>query len=533
MRASGLSAALIVFLVSAAIADTTAFLNVNVVPMDEARVLSDHVVLVEDQTIIELGPRGEVDIPDGATIVDGGGGYLMPGLADMHMHLVGSKAYSDPEQLLFFLAQGTTTIRVLGAPPITLEWRKKVQSGELVGPTIYAMGPTLVGNYGDELGIGTVVRGLNAARIGVPVVLALLLVSSVRRFRSRRSATLAGVSGLAVGGVLFVTELPPLNWLNPVFDAPQAHVFEDRAGPVRSTIFRYAVEGYDGIKLYDGLTGSQFLAGAAEAKAQGLYSIGHLLNQVPLEDQLASGLREVAHVDEFLSHHWVGYNMGVDTDPAYDALRDYPVDAVSIPQTVDLVVRNGVAVVSNLSTDEALYRLLLDLEGTLAEPRFSAFRPDYVQGWKVAGRHFGPFAGQGEYRRDEIQPFLSALVKALHDAGVPITTGTDAGGFTPEGSIPSDIHRELELLVEAGLSSFEALSAGTAIAGYIIGNMTGDNDQGTIDVGKQADLILLSSNPLEDVSATRRRMGVMANGHWYRQTDLDKMVDDYLASRDW
>ncbi len=243
-------------------------------------------------------------------------------------------------------------------------------------------------------------------------------------------------------------------------------------------------------------------------------------------------MQGVSHVDEFLSHHWIGYNTGKEPDPQYDELRNYPVDASTIPQTVKLVIENDVSVVSNLSTDEALYKLLLDLEGTLDEPRFAEFRQDYVQDWKTRGRHFGPFAGQGEYRRDEIQPFLSAMVKALHDAGVPIPIGTDAGGFTPEGSIPSDIHRELELLVDAGLTSYEALAAGTRTAGQIINEMTGDV-QGTVSVGSAADLILLSGNPLDNVSATRERVGVMANGIWFAQPELDELAADYLASREW
>ncbi len=532
MRMLGLCAVLLLTLVGTAFAQSIVFTNVNVVPMDGAGVLPDQVVVVDGGTIAALGPTGSLEPPVGSTIIDGQGGYLMPGLADMHMHLVGDFTYRDPEQLLFFLAQGTTTVRVLGAPPLALKWRDEVLSGELVGPRIYAMGPTLVGNYGDEMGVRAIILGMDAARFIVPVLLALIIVLVFRRFRSRRSAAIAGTAGLAIGGALFLSEQPPLNMLNPIFDVPQAHVFENRASPTRAVVSKYRSDGYDGVKLYDGLTERQFLTAVAAAEREGLYSVGHLLNQVPLEVQLSSGLQGVAHVDEFLSHHWIGYNMGKNPDPQYEELRNYPVDASTIPQTVQLVVDNEVSVVSNLSTDEALYKLLLDLEGTLAEPRFAEFRPDYVRDWKTRGRHFGPFAGQGEYRRDEIQPFLSAMVKALHDAGAQITIGTDAGGFTPEGSIPSDIHRELELLVDAGLTNYDALTAGTRTAGQIIYDMTGDV-QGTVSVGSAADLILLSGNPLNNVSATRERVGVMANGIWFPQEDLDSFATDYLTSREW
>ncbi|MDX1521917.1 MAG: hypothetical protein R3264_09845, partial [Anaerolineae bacterium] len=65
---------------------TTAFVNVNVIPMDTERVLENQTVIVEGDRITAIGPAAEVAVPAGAEIVEGNGAYLMPGLADMHMH---------------------------------------------------------------------------------------------------------------------------------------------------------------------------------------------------------------------------------------------------------------------------------------------------------------------------------------------------------------------------------------------------------------------------------------------------------------
>jgi imidazolonepropionase-like amidohydrolase len=106
-----------------------------------------------------------------------------------------------------------------------------------------------------------------------------------------------------------------------------------------------------------------------------------------------------------------------------------------------------------------------------------------------------------------MQPFLMTMTKALHDAGVPLLLGTD---LTVEGMLPSHIHRELELLVEAGLTPFETLEAGTKNAGISVARMGRDGNLGTVDLGQRADLILLVQNPLEDVGRTRNRVGLMA-----------------------
>ena len=534
MRFGGALIAILCLCSSIAWAETTAFIHVNVIPMDTPRVLADQTVVVTDGVIAEIGPNDAISIPEGAQIIDGASGYLMPGLADMHMHLDITRDYNDPEQLLFFLAQGSTSVRVLGSPEQALVWRDQVAANELVGPTIYLLGPTLAGNYNDSNGIKLFILGLNVARVVVPLLVGLTILWLFKAARTRRSFLLASGFGLLVGIGLVATETPPLNALNPLlFGMSQVHALEDRTGPINPILDRYAQQGFDGVKLYDGLTEKQFLTAVAGSAKLGLYTVGHMLNQIPLDGQLSSGLREVAHVHEFLSHHWTGYNYGENPDPRYAETRKYPVDLSTIPQTVDLVAKNGVSVLSNLSTDEALFRMILDLDSMLADPEFAEFRPDVIEGWKTSGRHLRAFADQGEYRRDEIQPFLVQLIKAPHDAGVPILIGSDAGEDSPEGSIPRDIHREIELLVEAGLSNFDALSAGTKTAGEIVAQMGRGGNFGTIEIGQRADFLLLSDNPLENVSATRQRIGVMSNGKWFKQADLDAMVKSYLLSREW
>lgn len=127
---------------------TITFTNVNVVPFDRERILESQTVIVRDGRIAEIGPANKTKVPAGAQEIDGRGKYLMPGLADMHVHLFPGTGQDDlaQQQLQLFLANGVTTIRNMIGKPEHLALRDKVARRELLGPTIYTAGPPMVGN---------------------------------------------------------------------------------------------------------------------------------------------------------------------------------------------------------------------------------------------------------------------------------------------------------------------------------------------------------------------------------------------------
>jgi hypothetical protein len=117
---------------------TVAFVNVNVLPMDQEGVLRNQVVIVEGGFVRGIGPIGQIEPPPGALIIPGDGSkYLVPGLTDAHVHLE-----EDAEQWLeLFVANGVTTVFNLEGEQRHLELRDRILSEEVLGPTMYTSGP--------------------------------------------------------------------------------------------------------------------------------------------------------------------------------------------------------------------------------------------------------------------------------------------------------------------------------------------------------------------------------------------------------
>jgi imidazolonepropionase-like amidohydrolase len=117
------------------------------------------------------------------------------------------------------------------------------------------------------------------------------------------------------------------------------------------------------------------------------------------------------------------------------------------------------------------------------------------------------------------------LIKALHEAGAGLLLGSDAPQVF---NVPGfSLHHELQFLVDAGLTPYEALATGTTAAAEFL-----ETNTGSIAVGRDADLVLLDFNPLTDISNTRRIHGVMLRGAWHSATDLKSRLAPYRAKKD-
>ncbi len=130
------------------ISSVTAFINVDVLTMNEQGLLSDQTVTVSGDRIISIASAEKTNLPEGAEIIEGQGKYLMPGFGEMHGHIPplsqGDKAVNDT--LFLYLSNGVTTVRGMLGTPGQLQLREEAKSGVRLSPNLYLAGPSFNGN---------------------------------------------------------------------------------------------------------------------------------------------------------------------------------------------------------------------------------------------------------------------------------------------------------------------------------------------------------------------------------------------------
>jgi len=138
------------------------------------------------------------------------------------------------------------------------------------------------------------------------------------------------------------------------------------------------------------------------------------------------------------------------------------------------------------------------------------FDDDLVKMMMEKGTYFVPTLAIAWANKDaypDLFTHLKRTFKRLHGAGANIAAGTDSG--TPGVVIGKGLHKELELMVESGVSPMEAIIAGTRNAAD---NMAKAGELGTVESGKLADVIAVSGDPLKDIRNTREIKLVIRDG---------------------
>lgn len=433
---------LILLVVPALASETTAFINVNVVPMAADVVNRQQTVVVRNGTIAAIGPVDEVPIPEDATVVDGTDRYLIPGLAEMHAHVPAADSPELDRYFSLYVANGVTTIRGMLGRPSHISLRSRLASGDVFGPRLVTSGPS--------------------------------------------------INGRSVEG----------------------------AGEARQMVRDQKAAGYDFIKVHPGPTRDEFEAVAETANTLGMPFAGHVPVAVGVRRALDLDMATIDHLDGYFAAMLPPDSPG---EGGYGGFFDvYLADDLDAELIPELARATAAAGTWNVPT-EVLVEQLVD-ETPIVElsnrPEMRYMPAEIVSNWVrakeelLADHDYDPAVARLaiELRR--------RLILELHRAGAGLLLGSDSPQIF---NVPGySLHRELDALVAAGLTPYEALRTGTVAVGEFLGSRGG-----IVAVGRDADLVLLDANPLEDIGNSRRIHGVMLRGSWYPRAALEERLDPY------
>jgi imidazolonepropionase-like amidohydrolase len=277
------------------------------------------------------------------------------------------------------------------------------------------------------------------------------------------------------------TALGPRLLLAGLVDGPGpasfGHVTAANPDEGRAVVRKYKDAGFQQMKLYSLLDKPTVGAVIDAAHAAGMTVTGHIPTGLTMREVVEMGMDHIAHLT-------------VRDAPGSEALRE----------TIAFLKAHGTVIDPTLSWNELL--------GRSAATPIESFQPGFRHAAAplqrlIAGANGGSVTP--EQARDRLSRSLQ-IVKALHDAGIPIVAGTDKG-------VPGvSVAREIELYVQAGLTPIDAIRAATAVPARVMGLV---RDSGTIAPGLRADLIVVDGNPLERIGDIRNVRLVAANGCLY------------------
>ena len=298
---------------------------------------------------------------------------------------------------------------------------------------------------------------------------------------------------------------PSLYLAGPPFSGGSIDSPEDAEAQVR----QQHEEGWDFLKVLGGMTRPEYDAMAETAREVGLPFVGHVPSEVGLLHALDAGQQTLDHLDGYI---------------AYLGGEEGPVSEDSLAEAVRRTREAGAAVVPTMALWETL-RGTADLSALTAYPELKYMPPETVTEWTRSHEERLQDAQFDEAAARRVIENRMRLLRALHEGGAQILFGTDA---PQQFSVPGfSVHRETKRMAEAGMTPYDILETATRNVGAYFE----EQDRfGVIEPGARADLVLLEANPLGDISRLSERAGVMVQGRWLPEEEIQARLREIAAS---
>jgi imidazolonepropionase-like amidohydrolase len=278
--------------------------------------------------------------------------------------------------------------------------------------------------------------------------------------------------------------------------------------------------GYDFIKVHPGLSNAEFTALADTANEIGMPFAGHVPVAAGVRQALRKNMATIDHLDGYFAALLPASD---DGEGGYGGFFDVMLaGALNVGEIPEIVAATKNARTWNVPTEVLVEQMIDDtpLMELKERPEMRYVSLATVETWarsKDAALNERGFNAETAALAITLR---RRLILELHQAGAGLLLGSDAPQIF---NVPGfSAHRELAALVAAGLSPFDALHTGTAAVAEFLGS-----NGGIVAVGKDADLVLLDANPLEDIANSKRIHGVMLRGHWYSEGELQKRLEQY------
>jgi imidazolonepropionase-like amidohydrolase len=440
--------------------------NANIVDIIGNKIIANRLLAISGDTIKAIDDTKKLKQYKAARYVNAAGKYMIPGLWDMHVHFRGGDSLIDANKALLplFLAYGVTTVRDCGGDitPSVMEWRNQITQGTLAGPGIFTSGPKIDGP----------------------------------------SATWAGS-----------LEVETPEQVSKALDSLQnLHV--------------------DFVKIYESkISRDAYLQTIAQAEKRGMKTSGHMPYTVKITEAVDRGL----DASEHMYYVFKGCSSKEDSITALIQAREHTNNPIGL-----FAALPGIYESYNEAKAAQLFKYLaqkkftvlptLFISKTLGGLKENDHATDSLRHYidpKIRATYEGRF--KSAKRQSEAATLLlkkyeikcHTMIPQMYAAGINIMAGSDCGAFNSFVYPGESLHEEVKLLAASGLTPSQALQTATINGAKFMGV---SNFHGTIEKGKSADMVMLETNPLINISAIDRISMVLSNGKLYTKDDLNNLL---------